>query len=283
MVILTNTITESKLFISQSVILVSWSQHSLQFSIYSQVRGWASEQISSYQLSACTAQGTHTHTSSQTSCIWTSQINHHSKSPSTPLNPGGYSDGWVDGLREDCQSIEPQDRARGTKQAPLLNPWRPYYTPLQRTDPHPCIYTCAHPAHSQTLAHTQTWQDSCGPRPFDIDLFFLSSPLIPHFFISRAASLVRLPVDTSQSDSPGLGSGAGLGGGLWGGVFGEMERRAGRKGGEEGAGRTITWQLTMECPALLPCVPACTQISSCQNQYASFPIFTHHVDRRLSP
>lgn len=53
---------------------------------------------------------------------------------------------------------------------------------------------------------------------------FLIPPSSPHFFISHAASLVRLPIDTSQS----LSWGGGLRQGGSGGIFGETAARKGR-------------------------------------------------------
>lgn len=180
---------------------------------------------------------------------------------------------WASGQSERDQTSPPTNSLETLLYTPAAGGHGP--TPMH-------IYMCTSRAFSNLGAHTNL-AGLIWAQPFWHWFVFLILPPYPSFFISHSASLVRLPVDTSQSNSPGLGSGAGLGGGLWGGIFGEMERRARRKGGEEGGAGTITWQLTMECPALLPCVPACTQISSCQNQYASFPIFTHHVDRRLSP
>lgn len=149
---------------------------------------------------------------------------------------------------EDCQCTEPQDRTRGTKQplcqlprGPIINPWCGTGGRAE-THTHACVSPSPQSSQASfTDTHTQIQRASNGPSTLTLICFsypFSHLPT-PHFFIFHAASLVRLPADTSHSDSPDLRGG---GGELGGCIFGEMERREGRGavGGGEGSNNKST-------------------------------------------
>ena len=181
-----------------------------------------------------------------------------------PINLGGCSyqselewrwmDGWgIDGRRMEgeeriAKALSPRTERGGPQSSPAHSPGTLLYTPGVRgeeraaRDAHTCIYTytqCTHPFihnHSFTDTHTKSSRSQMGPGRWHW-FVFLIPPSSPYFFISHATSLVRLPTDTSQSYSPGLGSGGGRGwkegGENSGGIFGEMEKSKRGGGGKE--------------------------------------------------
>lgn len=68
-----------------------------------------------------------------------------------------HEDGWMDGaIGEDCQSSEPQDRERGTKQPHAASPGTLLYTPgvgQEGGQGHTHMHIYMHILHTQTLIH----------------------------------------------------------------------------------------------------------------------------------
>ena len=205
---------------------------------------------------------THTHTT-----LWSFYLNNTN---THTFHLQIWEDGWVvrGGLPK---RWAPGQRERGTKQPPC---WLPGDPIIQReggqghTHMHINMRTHTHTHNTYSLTHTHT--NPAGlkwAQHFDIDLFFLSLPhppnfssLTPHPLLDSPSAHHRASAEEEEEEEEEGREGKG------GGIFGKMERK---RGGRKGGGGTITWQLTMECLALIPSVLACTQISSCQNQYES--------------
>ena len=130
----------------------------------------------------------------------------------------------------------PAQRERGTKQPPCWLPGDPiiqWEGGQGHTHMHINMRTHSY-TNTYSLTHTQTHKSSraqMGPTLWHW-FVFLIPPSSPQFFISHAASLVRLPIGTSQSLSWGRGGG-GRGGEARGGEGAYLERWKGEREGRE--------------------------------------------------
>lgn len=165
---------------------------------------------------------------------------------------GGLPKHWAPGQRA------------GDQTAPMPTPQRPYYTPGARAGTrthcgHPLIHKLIH-RHTQKSTGTQL-----DPALWHWFVFLIPPPrfssLAPHPLLDSPLAHHRAILQASAEEEGGGG------GEWWGHIWKDGDR--GRKGGSKRGGGTITWQRTMECLALIPSMLACTQISSCQNQYES--------------